>query len=74
MKSTEICELRDELIDALLAFSLLTRQIAQNIAGLNKNVMHEKGEENVEDNRPEHAACRIVRTDTIASGYRPVHP
>ena len=53
----------EDLIDCLIAVSLITRQMAQDLANLTHHD-HEKGEQNhVEDGRIGCCPYRIVRTE-----------
>lgn len=61
-QNTDPCKVREEMIDTLLAFSLLSRKLAQSIAMLGSNTTTMKGDhDNVEDERTGRCAYRVVR-------------
>lgn len=55
-------EVREELIDVLLAFSLLSQRIAQSLAQLNEPTTQKGDAEDVQNERAGRCSYRIVRT------------
>lgn len=67
-------EVREELIDTLLAFSLLSQRIAQSLAQLNEPATQKGEAEDVQDERAGRCPYRIVRACQSHAGSCAVHP